>query len=544
MESIEFEGRRVALAIHSHAGDDDLLSAGLGLAGLQAPISAPAAALDWPARRRRALHSNWLGIAYLAEPHPMLAGALARPVPGRELQARLELPDAPGHRVMLQVPEHFDPTCPRLLVTAASGSRGVFGAAALASAWGLPRGFAVVHTDKGCGTDWYDVDRASSPDLLGAMTDDPSRQLFRPDAAGVPPHSVLTPHAHSQGHPEAYWGAYVRQAMRFAWAALDALYPGQRPATAARRRCLAVGLSNGGAAVLRALEQPEGIDGAVVLAPNVLSKRGGRAFLDYAAEAALWMPLALQVPALADRLGEVQAFAPRALDHYAEASQRAVHALGWPPLTARSAWRLLRRRGWPELSLRSTLLSTSFDFWASAGHTYTAALSRSAAADSPLGGHFAPLDEAGQPRAASAAEADLWWSDSAGIVPGAGVGIIEPLPRWETLHRLHRLLRGGVRDRRIAAGMAATRCGPPGGGLPIILVHGQRDGLIPPAFSSLPWARMARAAGADLQVWLPTDAPHFDAYLALPGYNRGLQPLLPYAFEALDQLVARLDRPR
>jgi hydroxybutyrate-dimer hydrolase len=163
-------------------------------------------------------------------------------------------------------------------------------------------------------------------------------------------------------------------------------------------------------------------------------------------------------------------------------------------------------------------------------------------AQPPLGSQFAVLDPQGQPRAASAQEAALWWSDGAGIVPGAGVGIVDAQPRPETLVRLHRLLHGAARDSRIVGGIAATRCGPPLGSLPIIVVHGRRDGLIPPAFSSLPWARMAQAAGADLQLWLPADAPHFDAFLALPGYGRGLQPLLPHAFEALDRLGARLDR--
>jgi hydroxybutyrate-dimer hydrolase len=376
------------------------------------------------------------------------------------------------------------------------------------------------------------------------MTDDPERQLFRPQHAGLPAHSVLVPHAHSQAHPEAHWGECVRQAGRFAWVALDALFADRRPSTHARRRSLAVGLSNGGAAVLRALERPHGLDGAVALAPNVLPRRGGRAFLDYAAEAALWLPLAMQRPAVADRLAEVQGFAPRPLAEYAQASQRALHALGWRRLSADRAWHWLRRRGWPAQSLGSALLSTSFDFWASAAHTYSAALARAMPAQPPLGSQFAVLDPQGQPRAASAQEAALWWSDGAGIVPGVGVGIVEARPRQETLSQLHRLLRGPARDHRIAAGIAATRCGPPLGPLPITLIHGQRDGLIPPAFSSLPWARMARAAGADLDVWLPANAPHFDAFLALPGYNRGLQPLLPHAFEALDRLTARLDQAR
>ncbi|MCK7594188.1 D-(-)-3-hydroxybutyrate oligomer hydrolase [Pseudomarimonas salicorniae] len=540
MEWIDFEGQRVAVALHEQPAADDLLSGGLGLAGLQVPIEPPAGPLDRAARRRRALHANWQGIAFLAAPDPGLVEALSQPIPGQELHAYLRPPDAPGHRVMLQVPEHFDPANPRLLVTASSGSRGVYGAVALASAWALPRGWAVVHTDKGCGTDWFDAASGCGPDLLGEMTDDPSRQLFRPSLDDVAPDSVLIAHAHSGGNPEAHWGEYVRQAMRFGWAALDALHPGNTPSRSQRRRCVALGLSNGGAAVLRAIEQPEGFDGAVVLAPNVLARHGGRGFLDYAAEAALWLPLALQVRELEERVAEVRPFAPVPLEQYAEASRAALHALGWTGVTPHGAWRHLRRRGWPEAALGSALLSTMFDFWYAAGHTYTAALASAAPSDTPMRSHYAALDAAGQPRPSSEAERELWWSDGSGIVPGAGVGIVDPAPRAEQLVRLHRMLHGSGRDQRIMRGMAATRCAAPGGPLPVQLIHGQRDGLIPPAFSSLPYARMARRAGARLAASYPANAPHFDAYLALPGYNRGLSPLLPHAGEALDALLSQL----
>ena len=540
MEWIDFEGQRVSTALHEHAAEDDLLSGGLGLAGLQAPLSPPTGPLDWSARRRRALQANWQGIAFLAAPGPAVVDALSRPIAGRELHAYLRPPGAPGHRVMLQIPEQFDPSNPRLLVTAASGSRGVFGAVALASAWGLPRGWAVVHTDKGCGTDWFDAASGCGPDLLGAMTDDPARQLFRPDTRDVAPDSVLIAHAHSQGHPEAHWGEYVRQAMRFGWAALDALFPAQHPSRSRRRRCVAVGLSNGGAAVLRGIERSEGFDGAVVLAPNVMARDGGRSFLEYAAEAALWLPNALLRPELEARVAEVRPFAPQPLERHAEAGERALRRLGVRDVSPKRAWRHLRRRGWPRKTLESALLSTLFDFWYAAGHAYTAALSCAHPAATPMRSHYAALDAAGQARPSSTEERALWWSDGSGIVPGVGVGIVDPAPREAQLLRLHRLLHGAHRDPRIVAGIRATRCGPPGSALPVTLIHGQRDGLIPPVFSSLPYARMARRAGADLVLHLPPDAPHFDAFLSLPGYNRGLAPLLPHAGEALDALVARL----
>lgn len=543
MKAIDFEGQQVSVALHTHTGDDDLLSAGLGLSGLQAPMSAVAGALDWAARRRRAIHANWQGIAHLAEPDPQLVSALAHAVGGRELHARLQGAAAPAHRVMLQIPEHFDPRNPRLLVTASSGSRGIFGALAVAGPWALPRGWAVVYTDKGCGTDWFDVDSQSGCDLLGELTDDPRRQLFRPATHGLPPHSVLIPHAHSGRHPEAYWGEHVREAARFGWAALDALYPGLGPGQARHRRCLAIGLSNGGAAVLRAIETPGLFDGAVALAPNVLPAAGGRAFLDYAAEAALWLPLALQLPEFSERVAKAQPFAPLPLAQLAESSRRALRALGEHAPDPRRAYRQLRRRGWPAHTVQSALLSTLFDFWYAAGHTYAPALSRSAPGEHPLGSHFATLGIDAAARTASAEERALWWSDSAGIVPGVGVGIIDPRPRDAQLVRLHRLLHGAAHDRRIAAGIRQTRCAPPAG-VPLVLIHGRRDGLIAPAFSSEPYARMARSAGASVLHWQPERAPHFDAFLSLPGYRLGLEPLLPYAAEALDHLERVTARTR
>jgi hydroxybutyrate-dimer hydrolase len=539
---IPFEGCEVRGHLARHGSDDDLLSAGLGLSGLQALIQAPLAPLDWPARRRRAIHANWQGIAFLALPDAGLSTALARPVSGREMHAHLRLAAGPGHRVMLQVPDHFDPHHPRVLVTAASGSRGVFGAIALAAPWGLPRGWAVVYTDKGCGTDWYDVDSGCAPDLLGAMTDEPSLQVFRPSAHGVPAHHVLIPHAHSGVHPEAHWGEFVQQARRFAWAALDRLFPAQRPSQARRRRCLVVGLSNGGAAVLRALADraDTGFDGAVVLAPNVLPRSGGRAFLDYASEAGLYLPLALQLPAFAAEAAAAEALLPNQLAQRAEVARAALQTLGRRRPDPRQALRYLRRRGWPRPTLGAAVLSTLFDFWYAAAATYCSALACAGAATPPLGSGFAALGAAGEARASTDLERALWWSDSAGIVPGAGVGIVDPRPRAEQWVLLHRLLHGAGRDPRIARGIAATRCGPPAPGVPLILIHGQRDGLIPPAFSSIPYERMANAAGSDLVVWRPEDAPHFDAFLGLPGFGKGLSPLLPYAAEALDQLALRM----
>src|SRR5690606_25495708 len=114
-----------------HAGEDDLLSAGLGLDGLRsaAPMPADAAAPTAAELRRLAIHSNWTGIADL-DPQGVIGSLYGGVpgVPGREYHAFALVAGARHpHRVLAQVPDAFDLARPCLLVAPASGSRGVYG---------------------------------------------------------------------------------------------------------------------------------------------------------------------------------------------------------------------------------------------------------------------------------------------------------------------------------------------------------------------------------------------------------------------------------
>ena len=96
-----------------HRGHDDLLTGGLGLAGLQAMLPPAFADASHPSAeelRRRALWSNWRGIADLAAGggYGTLYGSVAN-VPGREFSALAQLPGAQQpHRVLVQLPDAFD----------------------------------------------------------------------------------------------------------------------------------------------------------------------------------------------------------------------------------------------------------------------------------------------------------------------------------------------------------------------------------------------------------------------------------------------------
>jgi hydroxybutyrate-dimer hydrolase len=526
-----------------HRGADDLLSAGLG-AGLR-DVSPPAVAdpaAPSPAEQRRgAVWNNWRGIA-----DPSAVGGSLPRVPGREFHALLRLPGACApHRVLLQLPDDFDTEARCLVVSAASGSRGIYGAVAVAGAWALPRGCAVVYTDKACGCDWFDAAEGLGFALDGTVTAERDAMGFAPDLAGAAP-LVAIRHAHSQDNPEADWGRHLRQAAEFGLAMLERELPGQPPFRFDTTCVIAVGISNGAAAVLRAAEDPAPwLGGAVAAAPNVHVADGGRALLDYASEAALWLAAASAHPALDDApvpepmvdAGDWKRQQSAAID----ALQRYGLLASGTNDVAGSAYRRMRAAGWTDAALRGSIPSTALDMWRAATVAYSSAHGRYAADAHPLGYRMAMTDAEGLPRPPTAAERAAWWREGSGIVPGAGVGIIDPAgpggDAWPGLLALRALCTGSDEAaRRVHKGVTETAVSVPRTGLPLLLMHGVDDGLIPEAFSSLPYVRAARRAGCSLGYWRLHGVQHFDAFLTCPPLGDRYRPLLPFVHEALDAL--------
>ncbi len=536
-----------------HADGDDLLTAGLGRTGLLGPPVAFAdARRPTPAElRRRAIQMSWKGIAWL---QPLAAadtyGALA-PVPGREYSAFARVPGAGAtHRVLAQIPDAFDRAARCLLVAPASGSRGIHGAIAVAGAWALPRGYAVVYTDKAAGSGYWDSSACSGVALDGAraaagdvpLEFEPAAPLAGHDAIGVK-------HAHSGDNPEADWGQHTLQAARFGLAMLDRAFPAQAPFTPQNTRVIAVGISNGGGAVLQAaaLDQQRVLSGVVAGEPNICVE-GGRPLYDYATEAALWMPCALLDPFFDDAPG---ARGNPLLAGAAAARGATLQAQGWLPAEtlpaqARAALTHLRAHGWQDGALKSAAAVTAFDLWRSLAVLYAAAYTRSGSEPMPCGYQYAFTDGLGHPVPAPAALAALWGPDAAGVPPGNGVAIVDTRQAPPDLYAPGLLcLRGlwtgsDAAARRLHAGVAATRSDPPRTGLPVLLVHGEEDGLIPAAFSSAPYLAAARKAGLPVREWRVSPAQHFDAFLAIPGFARHYVPLVPYVHAALDALWAHL----
>ncbi len=531
--------------VTTHRDRDDLLSAGLGLSGLTGTPSAFArpGAPTPTELRRRAIHSSWKGIADLG---PLggfgtLYGRMP-PVPGREYTAFATLPGARApHRVLVQVPDAFDHGQRCLVVTASPGSRGIYGSIALAGGWGLPRGCAVVYTDKGAGSGYFDTADRTGVALDGtrAKAGDIPLEFEPPDAptdAGI-----AVKHAHSGDNPEADWGRHVLQAARFGLAMLDQAFPDEAPFTAGNTRILAAGISNGGGAVLRAAgDDDEGILAAVVaLEPNIHVERRGRAFYDYATEAALWLPAALGsrffdgVPFARVGLASPPGWALRAAMLRAHGL---LHAT-MPGAQADEALDRLRTAGWQDDAMKVGAASTSLDLWRAVAAAYASAYTRRAAGHMPCG--FVYRADIGAPF--DAAVRASWWADGSGVPPGAGVTLaggtdVSLDPTLPGTRCLRDLWGGQGQDALdLRAGVASTVARLPRASLPVLVIHGAQDGLIPVAFSSEPYVAWLRASGRSPVFWKVPYAQHFDAFLSFPDFGDRHVPLLPFGYAALDR---------
>lgn len=197
--------------------------------------------------------------------------------------------------------------------------------------------------------------------------------------------------------------------------------------------------------------------------------------------------------------------------------------------------------------MRAGSISVAFDLWRAVAVGYASAYGRYAHDAHPIGYRYAAMQPDGSTRASSATERAAWWADASGIPPGAGIGIVDPQPATDLgmtgLIGLRALSTGdGADARRIRKGIAETRAGLPRKGLPVVVVHGTDDGLVPQAFSSAPYVAMAQAAGRDVRYWQVRNVQHFDAFLGFPQYGAVYLPLLPYVYAALDRVDAYLDR--
>lgn len=530
------------IRITTHRQDDDLLTAGLGLAGLQG-VPALFVNAEQPTAeelRRRAIHQNWKAIADLS-PLGGYGSSYGRivDVPGREYHAFARIPGAgSAHRVLAQIPDSFDQRARCLVVSPASGSRGVYGAMAVGGAWGLPRGCAVVYTDKGAGSGFFDLASRTGVALDGTRAGADAALEFAPAGEGV---GVAVKHAHSGDNPEADWGRHTLQALQFGLHALDQAFPELAPFTAENTRIIGLAVSNGGGALLRAaeLDEQRWFDAVIAGEPNI-TPPGGRPLIDYALEAAIYQPCAWYAAAKGPQLAFPQAMQKQAQTRCSALAERGL--LDGADLKQQSADALARLHaaGWDDDALSQMGVLIAIDVWRAVAATYLQSYARTGPERAQCGYRFASLGTDAKPRANSAAEQALWWSDASGVAPTAGIVIVDEMAEGDDPALPGLLCAQSLRasDHAMAGPIDTSISQTLGNAKPLsprtVIVHGQQDGLIPSRWAAHAYAQAASENGIALPVYSIPRAQHFDSFLFLPSVAATQLPLLPYVYQAAD----------
>lgn len=282
------------------AATQDLLTAGLGRTGLggAAPTYANPLAPTALELRRNAIFGNYRGLVDVSPnggygtlygPNIANDGSVTSSeglIPGREYIASLD--DGSGRKrvtIAVQVPDSFDTAAPCVVLGPSSGSRGVYGAVGAASEWALKRGCAVALTDAGKGVGMHNLNDDTVNRIDGTRTTSAAAGTLNFFAANITeaartaynavfPNRIALKQVHSQLNPEKDWGNDTLAAARYALFVLNDRYgTAAAPVRFSANNTIIIGasVSNGGGAVLRAVEQDTSglIDGVVANEPNV-----------------------------------------------------------------------------------------------------------------------------------------------------------------------------------------------------------------------------------------------------------------------------------
>lgn len=451
--------------------------------------------------------------------------------------------------LMVQVPQSFDPADPKILATASSGSRGVYGAVPVVGDWGLKRGFAVAYTDKGTGTGAHELDT----DMVHAITGErkPARELGKAahfvakadDAFKKAfPHRFALKHAHSRRNPQKDWGKFLLWAVEFAFYLLNLPENQGEGAAIGRENSLviAAGISNGGDAALRAAEQDTAglIRGVVASEPNIHPQESphvvviqgdtewryperGKHILDYHSLINLYQPCANLTP-------ENQPFAlltpqetRRCENRCRTLAQKGLLVSETLPEMAKEAQKIINDYGiLPGQNPMQPFQSTT-QMGEGICVSYANAYGRFSVTDNLAGYSFAGVDpETLTPAPLAPERAEALFAEGSGLAPSspAGIQLIhnesagrakasrhsrspEGQEEYNTggalrlrrlavgRDRLGRALQGEEADQheRIRAGIAAIQASGDLRGKPALIVQGRDDGVIAPNHAARPY---------------------------------------------------------
>lgn len=503
--------------------------------------------------------------------------------------------------MLVQVPATFNPASPCIVTGTSSGSRGIYGAIGTSGEWGLKNGCAVAYTDKGTGTGIHDLQNdtvnlqngvrasaaaAGKASNFTASLSSAERAAFN----AATPNRFAVKHAHSQQNTEKDWGKWTLQAVEFAYFVLNEKYGDLAQdgvshlakLTPANTLVIASSASNGAGAALAAAElDTKGlINGVAVAEPQVqvvpdarLSvTRGattlagtGRSLLDYASLGNLLQPCAALASPTTNVFNTVNtAIATNRCN--ALKANGLIAGNSTAELAADAMARLLAAGHQTESSV---LQASHYSFATPAvAVTFANSYGRFSVKDNLCGFSFAATGAAtsatpNAPVAATAAALASAFGTSNGIPPTVGINIVNNNSVGGPLLDAASLSAGGVQDynitgalclRELATGSSANAVRVQQGisetqrtgnlrGKPALIVHGRADTQVPVAFSSRPYFgrnKIVEGTNSKLSYIEVTNAQHFDAFLAFPGYGERFVPAHRYFIQAMDMMYAHL----
>ncbi len=514
--------------------------------------------------------------------------------------------DGTGRRqvtLAVQIPDTFSTASPCIVTATSSGSRGVYGAMSTAE-WGLKHGCAVALTDKGTGAAPHDLQadtvplidgtraaRASAPAASVAFTAGLSDSELAAFNAATPDRFAFK-HAHSQQNPEKDWGTFTLQAVEFAFWALNEQY-GTAQADGSKVRTIlpantiviASSASNGGGAAIAAaeLDGVHLIDGVAVAEPaiempadpGVSVTRGGvpvattgKSLIDYTTMANLYQACASQSAQVADAPGLAYVVPTFAANRCASLHAAGLLASTTAAAQADEALQKLRDYGWEAESSVLHASLAAFEVAPAVAVTFANAHARARVSDNLCGFSFAATTGAGAVTTLPDAALAPMWATGNGVPPAGGVQLVNNDAVGGPTRALLSVSAGtGVQDMdldgamclrdlidgstpqalALQAGVDEVRRTGNLHGLPVIIVHGRNDALLPVNHTSRPYAALnakVEGSASHLSYIEVANAQHFDSFIGLPtvlpGYDTRFVPLHLYLERALDAMYAHL----
>ncbi|MEM9740214.1 MAG: 3-hydroxybutyrate oligomer hydrolase family protein [Pseudomonadota bacterium] len=477
--------------------------------------------------------------------------------------------------VKVLVPSDFDTERPTLIVAPSSGSRGATGAIGDIGLWALPAGCALALTDKGTGgAQILGRSLSFSPDF--EPTDNPRAPTnfrLRPTTelqqfSQSTPHAIALKHAHSEENVEAFWPACVLAAGEYASEVLSrqgVIKCGTKDTGALK--VIAAGVSNGGGAVLKAMESDtRGLLHAVVaMEPNITPRNrppldiivgdqaldaSRRTLIDYATAMNLIVPAALLSPTVRDEpFADVNLANDTRLAAWSKRVGRAGVLDGETHVErATDALNKIQGIGFPTKSNALLHAMAAMHIWPAVSHTYICAAGRYPVYRDPVNAsvRFAKTDpmiqaiEGDGP--ANESTVRYYGALSGGLSPGGGGVTVyqggDLHPNATDALELRRLAtRSDPDSRRIWASVAETLASAETTGRPTVILHGRCDSLISINHSSRAYIAALSASGGDMRhvrYYEHEHGQHFESLLGVPGFASLFEPLLPAVFQALE----------